>query len=226
MAQDFSPEEKLLRLIRGEKKHKDDSAVNKPVHKQNSAEKPTTEIRSPKYATAILSSADNERRYLKFINAALMIILIVIIAFFVLNFLNLKPQEPLSISHREDSAVKVEPQTKNNEKKESGQLSQLMPFSGYAETVGKRELFKSYRVEAQKEKPAAAKLEQVQDKIKDLSLIGIISGDNPQAIIEDRRNQKTYFLNKGQTINQMTLEEIFNDRVILNYEGEKLELTL
>jgi len=62
------------------------------------------------------------------------------------------------------------------------------------------------------------------DTGKDMNLLGIISGDNPQAIIEDKNTQKTYYLNKGQNIREFTLEEIKEGRVILNYKGQKLEL--
>lgn len=64
------------------------------------------------------------------------------------------------------------------------------------------------------------------DKLKDLTLNGIIAGDNPQAIIEDTKNKKSYFLNKGQSINRMTVKDILQDRVILEVDGETLELTL
>ncbi|MGE5197908.1 MAG: type II secretion system protein N [Deltaproteobacteria bacterium] len=61
---------------------------------------------------------------------------------------------------------------------------------------------------------------------KDVNLIGIISGDSPQAIIEDKREQKTYYLTKGQFFGEMMVEDIQADRIIINYKGSRFELYL
>ena len=59
-----------------------------------------------------------------------------------------------------------------------------------------------------------------------LGLVGIIAGDNPQAIIEDKKAQKTYYLNKGQSFNGYTVEEISEGKVMLDHEGQKISLFL
>ncbi|MCM8789708.1 MAG: hypothetical protein NC916_01615, partial [Candidatus Omnitrophica bacterium] len=61
---------------------------------------------------------------------------------------------------------------------------------------------------------------------KDLKLLGIIFGDNPQAIIEDAKNQKTYYLNREQSIGDFIVEDIRDGKVILDYQGQKFELYL
>ena len=60
-----------------------------------------------------------------------------------------------------------------------------------------------------------------------LSLMGIISGNPAQAIIEDGQTKKTYFVTVGQAIVEgAVLDQVLDNRVILDLQGEKIELTL
>jgi len=59
-----------------------------------------------------------------------------------------------------------------------------------------------------------------------LGLVGIIPGDNPQAIVEEKKNQKTYYLVKGQSINGITVEDINENKVTLEYKGKRMTLFL
>ena len=62
------------------------------------------------------------------------------------------------------------------------------------------------------------------DMVKTISLLGIIAGDIPQAIIEDKRSQKTYYLNKWQSLGEFVVDDIQEGKVVLNYKGEKFEV--
>lgn len=59
-----------------------------------------------------------------------------------------------------------------------------------------------------------------------IGLVGIVPGNNPQAIIEDIKNQKTYYLIKGQSVNDISIEDINEGTVILEYRGKKMTLFL
>jgi len=60
-----------------------------------------------------------------------------------------------------------------------------------------------------------------------LTLTGIITGDPPQAIIEDAESKKTHFVSPGQTVvDGAVVEQVMENRVILNLQGEKVELGL
>lgn len=60
-----------------------------------------------------------------------------------------------------------------------------------------------------------------------LNLMGIISGNPAQAIIEDAETKKTYFVTVGQTVVEgAVLDQVLDNRVILDLSGEKIELTL
>ena len=64
------------------------------------------------------------------------------------------------------------------------------------------------------------------DLTGNISLVGIISGENPQAVIEDKKAGKTYYLNKGQLFGEFQLEDIQEGKVILNYKGHRYGLYL
>jgi len=60
-----------------------------------------------------------------------------------------------------------------------------------------------------------------------LTLVGIMAGDPAQAIIEDPQTQKAHFVTVGQhLIEGLIVEEIREDRVLLDLNGEKIELSL
>lgn len=60
-----------------------------------------------------------------------------------------------------------------------------------------------------------------------LTLLGIVPGDPAQAIIEDAESKKTYFVSTGQVIVEgAVLEQVLDTHVILDLQGEKVELTL
>ena len=60
-----------------------------------------------------------------------------------------------------------------------------------------------------------------------LTLTGIVDGTIPQAIIEDTQTQKTYLVSVGQPLAEgAVLDQILDNRVILDFNGEKVELAL
>jgi type II secretory pathway component PulC len=114
--------------------------------------------------------------------------------------------------------VKVRPAEEPNTSGETEKLSGQNPDISYAES---RDLF-----EPQAASSHSRSGESSSDKLKDISLRGIIAGDDPQAVIEDSKSQKTYFLNKGQTMNGITVRDILSGRVIIELNGEIFDLTL
>lgn len=203
MADEFSPEEKLLKLIRGERKQKEKQIPDNPA-----------------LPVDLVEVKKEKPDYFRFINIGLIIILVVCLAFFLLDFLNSKANNPIT---KLDSEVmgKRQPETIS---RETTPEEKLPPVPAYPDAIGTRELFKP---QASRSRGADNKVsDSAYDKLKDFTLKGIIAGNNPQAIIEDLKNEKTYFLFKGQRMNQIKVEDIKEDRVILDINGEVLELAL
>ncbi len=59
------------------------------------------------------------------------------------------------------------------------------------------------------------------------NLIGVVAGEPSQAVIEDTQTTKTYFVTRGQPVVEgWMVESVGQDRVLLDRSGEKLELSL
>ncbi|MDD2702654.1 MAG: hypothetical protein PHC33_01430 [Candidatus Omnitrophica bacterium] len=101
-------------------------------------------------------------------------------------------------------------------------LPDLKPFQYYLDGIANRQVFKVSCAG----NPESFVSTLGPESIRDFSLVGIISGDNPQAIIQDNKTQKTYYLNKGQSIAEYTIEEVLSDKVILNAGGQRYEFFL
>jgi len=49
---------------------------------------------------------------------------------------------------------------------------------------------------------------------------------HPQAIIEDKKEQKTYFLETGEMLGSLRVEQILEEKVTLSDDGEQFDLVL
>lgn len=98
------------------------------------------------------------------------------------------------------------------------------PYEFYLEGIQGRQIFTSTSTEIQEGQHPVSGANV--DLIKDISLVGIISGDNPQAVIEDKNIQKTYYVTKGQFIGQFEVKDIQEGKIILHYNNQRYELYL
>ncbi len=63
------------------------------------------------------------------------------------------------------------------------------------------------------------------DPSKDCSLVGIAWGEDPEAMIEDKKLNRTFFMKRGQSMgNGLRVVTIFKDKVILSYKDKEFEL--
>ncbi|MBI4972424.1 MAG: hypothetical protein HZC16_01225 [Candidatus Omnitrophica bacterium] len=93
----------------------------------------------------------------------------------------------------------------------------------YLPGLPKREIFASSLTPTMRPEEIPP-LAQNLDLIKNINLVGIISGENPQAVIEDKNTQKTFYLSKGQFMGEFQVKEIKEGKVILDYKGQSYEL--
>lgn len=59
-----------------------------------------------------------------------------------------------------------------------------------------------------------------------LRLTGIIAGGALQGIVEDRRKNSTSYVSAGDYLGEFRVDAVLADRVVLSFNGEKVELTL
>lgn len=60
--------------------------------------------------------------------------------------------------------------------------------------------------------------------LENLQLVGIAWGAQPEAMIRDKQEGRTYFLKVGETWKDVLVKEILKDRVIVEYAGETREI--
>jgi type II secretory pathway component PulC len=208
MKRDFSPEEKLLRLIKGPAKK--DADKNKTetnfLFRQNGSG-PAKSISS---AMSFMARGIN----IKGANPVLLIIFICLLVYFLIdvayNPYYKKETEIVAEAEKEPAAVKEKA------------LSGIEPYSYYTSGVEGRNVFlpQESEVSPVMAGPSADEISS------NLALIGIIAGDKPQAIIEDKKAGKSYFLYKGGLAGQAKIIDISEDRVTMEYNGQTFELVL
>jgi len=57
-----------------------------------------------------------------------------------------------------------------------------------------------------------------------LKLVGISWSNDPDAMIEDTKNLKTFFVKRGDMVGEAKVQAIFKDKVILSFDKEEFEL--
>lgn len=196
MTENTAPEEKLLKLIRGGS-HQKQSKEEKPVITKEPASLPA-------------------HRYSPFSLAWKIIRIIFILSciYLVISFIS----PPKEIKITAPSKIKKTPIYEKETTFTQGQ-----PLDFYLEPAKRRQIF----ISAAEQQSAQQPLKQVnKDLIKDINLVGIITGDNPQAVIENKKTQKSYYLYKGGYIDEFQVEDILEGKVILKYDNQKFELYL
>jgi len=190
----ISPEERLLKLIRGERK---------------GAGAGQKECLAASFS---LDRAGNSLKTFHIVKWSLFAVFFVSCAYFIFCILN-PGRYAANFGLAELSGGQVF-------EEQSAVDSNLKSIDAYLQDIADRQIFNN---SVQEEPLKQSNIIQT-DVVKDINLLGIISGDNPQAILEDKNTQKTYYLNKGQSIADFVVEDIKEGKVILNYKGEKLEL--
>lgn len=103
--------------------------------------------------------------------------------------------------------------------------SLLKAASFYSEQVRERDIFRIGGKKAKNEDAVAAPSSSaITDATQNLRLVGIAWSENPDAMIEDTSIPKTFFMKRGEKIGDIKIQAIFKDKVILNYEGQEIEL--
>jgi hypothetical protein len=64
------------------------------------------------------------------------------------------------------------------------------------------------------------------EEMKDYRLKGVVITDDPEAIIQDARTQKSIFIKKGSQLGNLTVKEINEGWIVLTYLGEELKLEI
>ena len=205
MKDSSSPEDKLLKLIRNPKKPADAQALKEDLSKVKAAASLTTKPN--------LRLEPNINKYGKFLNVRRVFFWLFIACGIYLILSLVYPWVGLK-------NIRVPlPSEKPTEETLSAKHT-AKPLEEYLESVKGRQIFSGTNAMQDASLINVANI----DLMKDINLVGIISGENPQAVIEDKKAQKTYYVTKGQFIGEMQVEDIQEGKIIINYAGQKYEL--
>jgi type II secretory pathway component PulC len=208
MASNITPEERLLKLIRGPKK-KEPQAEKKPVTSAVSSELPVKKSLLPNHPIHIFI-----QKYFSLLNSQKIIWIVFVASCIYLIYSFIYPEIRLRKIKLPRVAEAKIPENRIDLQR------QMKPYEFYLEASKKRQIFGG--ISGLENSISASAAESA--SIKDMNLVGILSGDTPQAIIEDKRAQKTYYVNKGQFVGDFQLEDIQEGKIILNNNGQRYEL--
>jgi type II secretory pathway component PulC len=159
---------------------------------------------------------------LKVINVVLKFCVFILAFYFVIDL------SVSTINSRKDLDLTFKTKSEKVQEGDSSEVfSSLKVLSFYLEKARQRDIFKMGVKKPTAEAaviprgPSRAMLEATEN----LKLVGISWSEDPDVMIEDIKNKRTFFLKKGQTIdNEIKIQAVFKDKVILSYRGEEIEL--
>ncbi len=102
--------------------------------------------------------------------------------------------------------------------------SRLQELSYYIDRMRERDIFKMGKKKEEAPAPSGAPSSAFVSATEHLKLVGIAWSSDPDAMIEDTKFSKTYFVKRGQMIGEFKVEAIYRDKVVLSYEKEEVEL--
>ena len=109
----------------------------------------------------------------------------------------------------------------------------LNPLSHYMDKIKKRDIFSPYEEELPEEEEEVIEVEEAPPAmasdgavafLDDLELVGIAQSADPDAIIHNHKVGRTFFVNKGAHFMDATVKDITETSVVIEYEGEEIEL--
>lgn len=222
---DSSPEEKLLQLIKNKKPALPQADPVKPAGNVENKSPGRPLPAAPGFAESragksfsLKSGGKPDKLNFTLLNIVLGLACLGLIAYLLVDFFFLEK------SYNEKLA-KVKTAVGRDEYKAIMEaIKPPAPYSGYSSRFSGKDLFKAQVVVEAKKSGIPKK--EVREMIKNLSLMGIISEDDPQAIIEDKASRKSYTLSRGEYISGMEIVEIKNNKIVLEYEGQRFDLYL
>lgn len=101
-------------------------------------------------------------------------------------------------------------------------LSGLRPVEEYVESMAQHDPFRVGERPVQSATGTTATPPDPRALVADLKLVGIAFSDQPVAMVEE--HEQTHVLKVGDTLRQMTVKEIFKDRVVFQIDDQDIPL--
>ena len=149
------------------------------------------------------------------INKAMIVLCVILTAFFVFNYITGRANLTKRLNQVKTEATAYSTDEENRSFPEVA-ISKVM------ELAKKNNMFTFLPVSSGRKSAGTQELSQ---EAGDLQLVGILWSNNPQAMIENKKEQKTYLLNSGDKLGAFKVNKIFKDKVVmLNQDGDEWDL--
>ena len=232
MQKDLSPEEKLLRLIKGKRKE-GEASEKKPETPSEFSPKPSfakeASSADPTIETKpVISNILTKGKTLDPFKTAvflLIAIFVVGIFYFIYDFSARKQQSPIvDVEELISSGAEPAEGIKEIAQKPTADAKEKPPAEEEEEPPELRELFGA--PVTRETAPVVEEGPSIAELAKDLVLVGVITGDNPQAIIQNKKTRQSFYVYEGEGILEFKVKQIEKAMVILEYKGETLKMSL
>lgn len=100
------------------------------------------------------------------------------------------------------------------------------PASYYTDILSRRQMFKLYEVPKPKPSGPPKPKVTIQQLLAGYTFIGVIFGDVPQAIVEEKRTGQSFYLTAGQFLGEIKIEKIERGRITVSYEDESMVISI
>lgn len=225
MQKDISPEEKLLSIIKGKRKPADSSGAQKGESEGNKESAAGIWAKMDSYLLTALGSSFLKNiffdpRILKVFNRYMVLALIIAAVYLIYDIVAINPSKRAALiiageQSARKSAISITQEREPVETKN---------YSYYSNKISGRNIFNAGPYDDAAYKAGSSPAGKPEEET--LGLVGIIPGASPQAIIEDKKAQKTYYFTKGQTSDDITVDDISENKVVLEYKGKIITLFL
>ena len=204
------PEERLLNLIKNKNRKKpEEKSVAQPAGA------------SFGFTRAVITFLQKIRTsrlgFLRVLNRCLAVLLVATVGYSVYVFFFAPEYGTVIFPETQEQKAAVGPAGKSGDYFIRPKLGD---HAAYSSVIGSRQIFKGG------EEAPPPEVVQSANIAGRFTLVGIMPGENPQAIIEDKETGKTYYLYKGTSFDGGIVQEIGSGRVVLECKGEKINLVL
>jgi len=222
MQEHISPEEKLLNLIkRGDAANKPDKPLETVASVVNTENADSVKRVNPKktYLSQIpRKTGKNKNKIFSMLNKAFIAITAMSAVYLLIGYLY--PYKG------KEYVEKGEINSGLNSNLDSGVPAPMPSISKYTDVLGKRQMFKIYETPAPKPTEPTKPKVTLQQIIAGYTFVGILFGDEPQAIVEDKKSGQSFYLKAGQNLGEIKIESVERGKVTLSCGDEVMDINI
>lgn len=209
----ISPEEKLLNLIKKNGDEKENNAEVSPEQTPLSDEADSAK----KEPIATVKKHGPLRNNFLVYNKILLLLFVGFVALMVYGYLY-----PYKSTTNIPEKIKIVDSVDIVEE----QINKMPEVSHYTNKLSGRNLFKIFETPKPKQQAPDKPKVTLAQVMAGYDFVGILFGDTPQAIVEEKRSGKSSYVSEGQKVGEVTVEKIEKGKVTVRYDEETMTINI